>query len=215
MGCTKVSDPRDFKRVPDLFRKQLRYLGVAYIDLYFIHNADKWPHGPLTAWKAMEKLYNEGKIRALGVSNFSPSQLQTIIENAQVRPHVIQNKFSIYHWGEAPNPTRQNYLAEFRRMGVVLMGYSTLDCYPFLKQPLLDEHVRAIADMYGRTPAQVLLRHALQLGVAVIPKSANKTRLEENSRIFDFELEADEMALLNGLPHFSSASTSTRYLPDV
>ncbi|CAK9114671.1 unnamed protein product [Durusdinium trenchii] len=113
--------------------------------------------------KDLEELYDEGVVRSLGVSNFNLEELKRFNSHVRVKPHVVQNKFSIYHRGWAPVQT-QDVAQKLLSWGVVLMGYCNLDAYPHVLQPLEDVHVKKIAQKHHRTVAQVLLRHALQHG---------------------------------------------------
>lgn len=135
------------------------------------------------AWKDLEELYNAGVLRSLGVSNFDYTQLQRFLGKVRIAPHVVQNKFSIYHRGWAPVDPLRDLAQAFGKEGLVVMGYCNLDAYPHVLQPLEDIFARRIASRCGRTTAQVLLRHALQHGTVVIPKSERPERLRE--RILD------------------------------
>jgi len=152
----------------------------------------------------MELLHDQGKVRALGVSNFGISELEELWSFARVKPVYVQNKFSIYSPGEQQvGPT--SVLPYARERGIQVMGYSVINPWPFLLPPMQDPHVLAVAARYGKTAAQVLHRWALQLGVAVIPKSATAARIEENAKLFDFELSEVDMRILNGLVCLSEA----------
>jgi diketogulonate reductase-like aldo/keto reductase len=166
--------------------RSLERLGLEYVDLYLIH----WPvpfragHG----WHDFEKLHERGLARAIGVSNYGDDRLERLVESAQQPPAVNQVQFS-------PTRYRQALLEACERLNVVLEAYSPLDQGSTLDDPTIVE----IARRLERTPAQVMLRWAVQKNTVVIPKSSRRERIIENARIFDFALEAAEMQALDGL----------------
>jgi diketogulonate reductase-like aldo/keto reductase len=153
----------------------LRRLRVDAVDLYIIH----WPQGgPTWAWKGMERARERGLTRSIGVSNFSAAELDELSAVAEVTPVVNQIQFN-------PFSNRSALVDACRRHGIVPEAYSPLGTGRHLSHPV----VARIAERVGRTPAQVLLRWCIQLGLPVIPKSTHRERIEENGRIFDFELD--------------------------
>jgi diketogulonate reductase-like aldo/keto reductase len=176
-------NPRD----PDPERAveaSLRLLGLDYVDLYLWH----WPTGrPTRHWPAFERIAGRGLARAVGVSNFSAGQLAALAD-ADVPPAVNQVEFSPFQF-------RRALLEACERSGVVLEAYSPLTRGRDLAHPA----IAGIAERHGRTPAQVVLRWAVQRAIPVIPKSANRDRIAENARIFDVTLSAEDMAALDGL----------------
>jgi len=163
----------------------LRRLGVDRVDLYLVH----WPQGgPLWAWPGMERARERGLATSVGVSNFSATELGQVIAAGSVPPAVNQIEFSAVRY-------RRRLLDACLRAGVVLEAYSPLGTGRYLS----NRRVTEIAGRTGRTPAQVLLRWCLQRGVPVIPKSTHRERIEENARIFDFTLSAQDMAELDAL----------------
>jgi diketogulonate reductase-like aldo/keto reductase len=200
---TKLSDLEDFKQgqVATRFEQQLRDLQTDYVDLYMLHNpADK--ELTLVAWRQLEDLHNQGKIRALGVSNFNESRLSHLLENAKVPPVYVQNKFSIYHHGSDDYESTKflKYLNEKR---IALVGYSLVNPFPYILPPLQDPHVLEIANALQKTPAQVLRRWSLQFGVGVLAKSEQQTHIAENADIFDFEISKEDMLELDRA-HFAA-----------
>ncbi|HET6849674.1 MAG TPA: aldo/keto reductase [Gaiellales bacterium] len=165
--------------------QSLRRLKVDAVDLYIIH----WPQGgPTWAWEGMERARERGLTRSIGVSNFSANELEQLADVANVMPAVNQIQFN-------PFCNRSALAEACRRRDIVPEAYSPLGTGRHLADPVVEE----IADRAGRTPAQVLLRWCIQLGLPVIPKSTHRERIEENSRIFDFELPAEDMDALAAL----------------
>jgi 2,5-diketo-D-gluconate reductase A len=136
----------------------------------------------------MERAQERGLARSIGVSNFSAADLDQVTRAGTVVPAVNQVQFSPFWY-------RRALLAACARLGIAAQAYSPLGT----GRHLSDKTVRGVAARAGRTPAQVLLRWCLQHGVPVIPKSTHRERIEENARIFDFELSAQDMAELDGL----------------
>jgi diketogulonate reductase-like aldo/keto reductase len=166
--------------------RSLKLLGLPYIDLYLIH----WPvQGKnKNTWKAMSQLLREGKTRAIGVSNYEIFHLQEIIQNFDVVPSVNQVEFHPFLY--------QNELLEFcKNNKIQLEAYSPLT----RGQRLNFSAVVLLAKKYGKNSAQILIRWSLQHGLVVIPKSKQENRIRENSQVFDFQLEEDDMDLLDSL----------------
>jgi 2,5-diketo-D-gluconate reductase A len=172
-------------RVPRAFEESLDKLGGDYIDLYLIH----WPvpQKGLTVetWEALVELQREERVRSIGVSNFRVEDLERIIEATGVVPAVNQIEL---------HPRLQQL--ELRRFheehGIATEAWSPLGKAQFLDDPTIER----IASAHGRTPAQVVLRWHIHLGNVVIPKSVTPTRIEENFKLFDFELSDDDMHAL-------------------
>jgi methylglyoxal/glyoxal reductase len=161
-------------------------LGLGYVDLYLVH----WPVQGLRldTWRAMETLLGEGKCRAIGVSNYMVRHLEELLGRCRVAPAVNQVELSPFLYPQG--------LVQFcREKGIVLEAYSPLTKGMRLGHPA----IVAAAKRAGRTPAQVLIRWALEHEFVVLPKSVTKARIEENARVFDFALGADEMRVLDGL----------------
>jgi 2,5-diketo-D-gluconate reductase A len=174
--------------------QSLRRLGTDYVDLYLVH----WPQGgPTWAWPGMERAAELGHARSIGVSNFGEADLVQVQAMAEVMPAVNQVDFS-------PFAYRRALLRTCQRGDIVLEAYSPLGTGRHLSDPA----VTAIAARAGRTPAQVLLRWAVQHGVPVIPKSIHRDRIEENLQIFDFELTGEAMSQLDALDQTSGTGTA-------
>lgn len=167
------------------FEESRRKLQLEVIDLYLVH----WPvKGKYKeTWKALVKLQKEGYVRAIGVSNFQPHHLQDIIDDSGVVPVVNQVEFH-------PLLQQTELRAFCRQHEIQLEAWSPL-MQGNLDLPLLSE----LADKYGKTPAQIILRWDLQHGVVTIPKSVRESRIRENSDIFDFTLSDEDMTRIDGL----------------
>ncbi|MCM3673756.1 aldo/keto reductase [Peribacillus simplex] len=168
------------------YEKSLKKLGLEYLDLYLIH----WPvKGKYKeAWRALETLYKEGKVKAIGVSNFQIHHLKDLMEDAEVKPMVNQVECH-------PRLTQKDIQAFCKEQGIQLEAWS-----PLMQGELLDNDVlQAIASKHGKSVAQVILRWDLQNGIVTIPKSTKEHRIVENSSVFDFELTEEEMNQIDGL----------------
>ncbi len=164
----------------------LNKLQTDYLDLYLIH----WPLGQrsVETWKAMEELYAQGKLRAIGVSNFLIGHLQFLMAQAAVRPMVNQFEFH-------PHLT-QPVVCEFcRKHDIQAEAWRPIMKGQATEVPLLKE----IAAKYGKTPVQLVLRWDLQKGVVTIPKSVHPERIRSNADIFDFEIDDDDMKQIDSL----------------
>ncbi|ARU63809.1 aldo/keto reductase [Tumebacillus avium] len=168
------------------FEESRQKLGLEYVDLYLIHWAVKEKYKE--TWRALEKLYKDGLVRAIGVSNFQVHHLQDLMATANVKPMVNQVE---YH----PYLTQKELLAFCKQEGIQFEAWS-----PIMRGRVNDEPVIVqLAEKYGKTPAQIVLRWDLQHGVVTIPKSVRRERVIENAQLFDFELSAEDMATLDGL----------------
>jgi diketogulonate reductase-like aldo/keto reductase len=171
------------------FDASMERLGFDVLDLYLIH----WPLPgkglAADTWRAMEKLYLDGRIRAIGVSNFHPHHLKALIEHAEIVPTVNQVELH-------PYLQQDDVRAANNQHGVATEAWS-----PIAKggDLLRDPVVQRLAEKHGRTPAQVVLRWHIQRDTIVIPKSVTPGRIKENIDIFDFELDAEDMTAVNGL----------------
>lgn len=167
------------------FHKSLKKLGLEYIDLYLIH----WPFpGKTRAWKILESLVSEGVVRSIGVSNYSIQQLERLQSTCNIKPVVNQIEFH-------PFLFPKDMVDYTKAHDIAIEAYSPLTRGKKLDHPT----IVSIAQVHQRTPAQVLLRWALQHDCIILPKSRHAERLQQNINIFDFELTQDEMEQLNAL----------------
>lgn len=185
------------------FAASCQRLGVEYLDLYLVH----MPFGDYYgAWRAMEELYQEGKVRAIGVCNFLPDRLLDLCCQAKVRPQVNQIE-------RHPHYQRPEDLALMAELGVRPQAWA-----PFAEglngmftEPVLGE----IARKHGKTPAQVILRWNVQQGVMVIPKSVHRARMEENLDIWDFSLDGEDLARITALDRGRPSMLDPRKVSEV
>lgn len=177
------------------FDKSLALLGLDYLDLYLIHwpaaahQFDDWQLINARTWQAMQRLYSEGRVRAIGVSNFMPHHLRPLIDEAELAPMVNQIE---YH----PGWTQPDCVTYCKEMGIVVEAWSPLGRGRVLADPTL----KAIAAAHGKSVAQVCLRWELQSGVLPLPKSVTPERIRQNIDIFDFALTPAEMQAIDSMP---------------
>lgn len=180
------SSDQGYETTLQAFETTLEKLGLEYLDLYLVH----WPvKGKYTeSWKALEKLYKDGRVRAIGVSNFHIHHLQDVFEIAEIKPMVNQVE---YH----PRLAQEELHAFCKEHNIQLEAWSPLMQGQLLDNPTLQE----IATKYNKSTAQIILRWDLQNEVVTIPKSIKEHRIIENANIFDFELSADDMKAIQAL----------------
>jgi len=175
-----------YDRTIQACRESLATLGLSYVDMYLIH----WPVEKLRSetWEAMITLQDEGRCRAIGVSNYTIRHLEELLADSPVVPAVNQVEFSPFLY--------QKDLLDFcRSRGIQLEAYSPLTRGKKLNHPA----ITSIAAKYGKTSAQIMIRWALQHDLLVIPKSANQRRIYENADVFDFEISSEDLTLLDSL----------------
>jgi diketogulonate reductase-like aldo/keto reductase len=183
------------------FDVSLRKLGLDYVDLYLLH----WPmptewERTVASYQAAERLLAEGRVRAIGVCNFGPRHLDDLIARTEVVPAVNQVELHPYF-------TQRALREAHARLGVVTQAWSPLGGVTVYaaqdpetaKGPLTHPVVVGLADKYGKTPAQIVLRWHLAHGISVIPKSVRPVRIAENFDVFDFVLTDDEVAAIDAL----------------
>jgi 2,5-diketo-D-gluconate reductase A len=170
------------------FERSMRQLGFDYVDLYLIH----WPVPSqglyLETWRALEELKADGRVRSIGVSNFQPHHLDVLLGQSDTAPAV--NQIELHPWLQQ-YATREYNAAH----SIVTEAWSPLARGRIAEEPVLSR----IAAKHGRSPAQVTIRWHLQLGSVVIPKSSSLERIRSNFDVFDFELDAEDLALIAAL----------------
>ncbi|WP_372907897.1 aldo/keto reductase [Salinicoccus roseus] len=184
---TKVwNDDLGYEETLKAFEISMDNLGLDYLDLYLIH----WPiEGRYTeAWKAMEKLYADGRVKAIGVSNFHRQHLEEVFSMCRTKPMVNQLE---YHPHLA-----QKEMHEFCKMhGIQLEAWAPLKRGGLFEEPI----IQALVEKHGKTPAQIILRWDIQNRVSTIPKSVTPSRIQENIDVFDFELSDADMKKIDSL----------------
>ncbi|MDP9700863.1 MULTISPECIES: aldo/keto reductase [Paenibacillus] len=168
------------------FEESMQRLELEYLDLYLIH----WPvKGKYKdTWRALEKLYKEGRVRAIGVSNFQTHHLEDLLMDATIKPAVNQVELH-------PLLTQKELRDYCSTHEIQIEAWSPLGQGNLMEHPLLQD----IAAKYGKSPAQVILRWDLQNGIVTIPKSVTPERIHANTELYDFELTAEEIEQINGL----------------
>lgn len=187
-------------------KKTLKLMKLEYLDLYFVHwpvpvTQEHWKEINREVWSGMERLYREGYVRAIGVSNYLPHHILALEEyGAEVEPMVDQIEFHPGCW------SRQT-LEFCKSNGIAVQGWSPLGGAAVLRHDLL----RGLAEKYHKSTAQICLRWALQHGVAPIPRSNDPVRMAENLDLFDFEIERSDMDAINAMARLGCSP----YVPDV
>ncbi|MGM0432012.1 MAG: aldo/keto reductase [Spirochaetota bacterium] len=199
-GALKVADiPRDqvfittkvwvddngYDTTLKAFERSLNNLGTDYLDLYLIH----WPsEATLETWMALERLYAEGKVRAIGVSNFSQEDLNILVESNHMKPMI--NQIEVH-----PGYPQEELIRYCRRHQIVVSAATPLARGEFLDHPV----IREIAQAHQKTTAQIILRWHLQRDVCPLPKTEHPNRLQENMDVFDFQLDQGQMNNITSL----------------
>lgn len=186
---------RGYETTLRAFDKTIKDLGVDYLDLYLIHwPANKKQFGDAAdginqeTWRALEKLHNEGLIRSIGLSNFMPHHLDAILAKAEVMPAVDQIE---YH----PGFLQQACVACCKEKGITVEAWSPLG----RGRVIFDELLMGLAEKYGSTVAQLVIRWVMQKGIVPLVKSVTPSRIEENFQVFDFQITDEDMALIDGM----------------
>lgn len=176
-----------FDKAKAAFERSLERLGLDYVDLYLIHQ----PYGDVYgAWRAMEDLYRQGRVRAIGVSNFFPDRVMDFLMHHDVPPAVDQIETHPFHQQVDTQAFLQDNGIQIESWGPFAEGKNDIFTNPVL---------RSIAEEHSRTVAQVILRWLTQRGVVAIPKSVRRERMQENFQVFDFDLTAENMTAIAGL----------------
>eukprot|EP00899_Mesostigma_viride_P024412 jgi/Mesvir1/5155/Mv15297-RA.1 len=216
------------KHVRPACERTLQDLGLSYLDLYLVHfpislkyvpfdtrYPPEWVHDPSSGaqmpnglefenipiretWEAMEQLVDAGLVKAIGVSNFNCALLMDLLKYARIKPAVNQVELH-------PYLCQEQLLSFCKSQGIALTGFSPLGAGSYHElgykgqSVLTDPMVTSIAVKHSRTPAQVVLRWNLQRGVSLVPKSSKLERVQENLKVFDFELDAEDMAAISSM----------------
>lgn len=188
------NDEHGYESTLRAFDKTLKDLGLEYLDLYLIHwpipakFKNDWQKKNEETWKAFEELYKEGRIRAIGVSNFLPHHVEELKKTAEIMPMVNQIE---YH----PGLMQKEVVDYSQKEGMLIEAYSPLGTGKMLG----NETLKGIAKKYGKSVAQICIRWVLQNGVLPLPKSVTPSRIADNAQVFDFELAADDKAVIDAM----------------
>lgn len=176
-----------YENAKKAFQVSLDKLGLDYIDLYLIHQPMNDYYG---SWRAMEELYEEGKVRAIGICNFYPERLTDLCLNAKIKPMVNQVELHPFFAQTGALETMKEFGVQPEAWGPMAEGKHGIFTHPVLTE---------IGAKYGKTAAQVALKWNAQRGVVIIPKSVHKERMEENLDIWDFRLSDEDMEAIGAL----------------
>ena len=189
----------DYESAQKGIEASLEKSGLEYFDLYLLHQACG---DYFSAWRAMETVYQEGKLKAIGVSNFYPNILTNFCEVVKVKPTVNQVELHPYY-------TQEKALETMKYYDVIPEAWAPLGGGRY--NPFEDEMLKGIAAKYNKSVGQVILRWNVQRGVVVIPKSTHVERIKENIDIFDFELNEEEMKQISSLDMGYSGSRAKHF----
>ncbi len=188
------NDEQGYENTLRSFDETLKNLGFDYLDMYLIHwpnplaFRDSFPKKFIDTWRAFETLYKEGRVRAIGVCNSLSSHLKCLFEECDVKPMVNQIEFHIGY-------TQQEAVKFCKENGLLVEAWA-----PLCKARVFsDPKITALAEKHGKMPSQILLRWCLEKEVLPLPKSVNPSRIVENSKIFDFNLDAEDIEFLDNL----------------
>ncbi|MEF9942102.1 MAG: aldo/keto reductase [Lachnospiraceae bacterium] len=177
------------------FQESLEMLQTDYLDMYLVHwpkpepDTKNWESLDIETWKALEKLYAEQKVRAIGVSNFLPHHIENLLLNCQVKPMTNQLEFH-------PGYTQEVAVAYCKKQGILVQAWSPIGRSNMLKDPLILE----LGTKYHVSAAQICLRYEIQKGVIPLPKTSSMERMKQNQDLFSFEISQLDMYRLDTMP---------------
>ena len=183
-----------YKSTLQAFDLTMKKLGLDYLDLYLIHwpnpvqYRSTWKKAMQETWKAFEELYEQGKIRAIGISNFMPHHIDALMETAKIKPMVNQLKL-------CPGITQQETVKYCNKNEILVEAYSPFGTGTIFTSDVMKE----MAQKYNKSIGQLCLRWCLQNDFVSLPKSANPMRIKDNAQIFDFEISKEDMDIISGL----------------
>lgn len=184
-----------YDKTKQAFADTLKRLGTDYLDMYLIHwprpdaECQEWKKLDADTWRAMEELYEENRIKAIGLSNFLPHHIENILEHCKIKPAAVQLELHPGYMQEAA----VRYCEE---QGILLQAWSPIGRQRVLKESLLIE----LAEKYQVTPAQICLRFLIQRGIVPLPKSSSMERMKQNMDVFGFEISREDMYRIAVMP---------------
>lgn len=181
--------PSQFNAAEAAIEEALAKLDIGYIDLMLLHHPGE---GDVEAYQAMEKAVAEGKIRSIGLSNWYVEELENFLPQVNIKPALVQNEIHPYY-------QENDVIPYIQSLGIVVQGWYPLGGRGHTAELLNDPIITEIAAAHGKTSAQVILRWNLQKGVVVIPGSSNPAHIQENTKLYDFELTDSEMERIQSL----------------
>ena len=199
---------RGFEKTVAAVETSLKNLGTDYIDLYLIHwpavakVSPEWEEINASTWRGFEKMMKDGKIKAVGVSNFEPKHIEALLKHAEIAPQVNQLEFH-------PGYTQYDTVKYMQDKGILVEAWSPLGSGAVLKNSRLQE----IAAKYNKDTAQLCVRFALQLGILPLPKSTNPERMKTNADVFDFTISDEDISELLNLPLLGFSGFSPENAP--
>ncbi len=188
-------DEMGYAQTKAAFQRTLERLETDYLDLYLIHwprpdaGYGDWKQLDMDTWRAMEELYEAGKIRAIGLSNFLPQHIENLLQNGKIAPMVNQIEFH-------PGHTQEATVRYCQAHGIQVQAWSPMGRTRVLKDPLVQE----LAQNHGVSAAQICLRYAVQRQIIPLPKASSMERMKQNQDLFSFELTQEEMFRLDTMP---------------
>ncbi|MGN1166213.1 MAG: aldo/keto reductase [Lachnospiraceae bacterium] len=188
-------DEMGYEEVKEAFSRTLNHLGTEYLDLYLIHwplptpDYGGWKELDSQTWRALEELYKEGKVRAIGLSNFLPHHIMNLMEHCEIKPMVNQIEFH-------PGYTQEATVRYCQENDIQVQAWSPIGRGRVLEDSLMLE----LARKYQVSVAQICLRYALQKKVIPLPKSSSEERMRQNQDIFSFEISAEDMSRIDTMP---------------
>jgi diketogulonate reductase-like aldo/keto reductase len=189
-----ANNDHGYERTMAAFEGTMKRLDMDYLDLYLIHwpnpiaFRDNWQEANAGTWKAFEELYKAKRIRAIGISNFHPHHIEELMKTATIAPMVNQIRL-------CPGDTQDEVVDYCRAHNILLEAYSPFGVGKLFEVP----EMKALAEKYGKTIAQIAIRWSLQRGYLPLPKSVTPSRIRENVDVFDFELEESDVELIANL----------------
>lgn len=186
---------RGYEKTVAAVENSLSLLGLDYVDLYLVHwpcvekVSENWKEINAETWRGFEKMYKDGKIRAIGVSNYQARHLEPLMETAEIKPMVNQLEFH-------PGYTQIENIRWAQEHGMLVEAWSPLGSGAVLSDPLVNE----IAAKYNKSAAQLCVKFALQNGILPLPKSTKQERMKDNADVFGFEISAEDMNALMNMP---------------